>query len=95
MSTSTFFRGRREYYRDGRIEFSIDEGARDHLASRMMAEGIHPAVDAIVARCMSASTWGGYRGYHGDQVSRVYVANGGGDSERARRLLSAVGQGAA
>lgn len=86
--TRTFFQGRREFYR-GPIEFSIDAGARDELASRMMTEGVHPAAEAIARACNAASSWGGYNAVLNDQVARIYGLNAG-SSERGRRLLAAV-----
>ena len=89
--TRTWKDGAREFYREGRIEFAINAGARPELAGRMMADGVHPAAEAIAQRCNDASSWGGYHAYLGDQVARVYAGRTGADTERARRLLSAVG----
>lgn len=88
--TKTYFHGRREYYKvKGGVSFAIEAGARDALASTMMAQGVHPAALQIAASCNAASTWGGYSAFTGDQVARVYGVNAK-SSERGRRLLAAV-----
>ncbi len=90
--TQTHFGGKREFYRmRNGVSFAIEAGARDELASRIMAEGVHPAAAAIEAACNGASSWGGYSTFLGDQVARVYGINAG-SSERGRRLLAAVDQ---
>lgn len=89
MSIQTYFRGRREFYRDPNIEFSVDAGARDALAQQMLDRGVRPAAEALAARCNAASSWGGYRVWHGDTVSQVRGINAG-SGERGRRMLQAV-----
>lgn len=88
--TRTHFGGRPERYRlRGGTSFVIEAGARDELATRMMADGVHPAALEIATICNAASSWGGYEAFLGDQVARVTGINAG-SSERGRRLLSAV-----
>lgn len=96
VMTRTYFGGKREFYKSrhrggSNLSFAIYAGARDELASRMMAEGVHPAAMQIAASCNEASSWGGYTAFTGDQVARVYGVNSG-SSDRGRRLLSAVDQ---
>lgn len=90
MSMGTFFRGRRERYREGNIEFVIEAGARDELASRMMTDGVHPAAEEMARRCNAASSWGGYESWLSERSARIYALAAGQDSDRARRLLAAV-----
>lgn len=90
MSVGTFFRGRRERYREGGIAFYVEAGARDELASRMMTEGVHPATEEIARRCNDASSWGGYEAHLTERSARIYAWAVVADSDRARRLLSAV-----
>lgn len=90
MSVGTFFRGRRERYREGNITFYVEAGARDALASRMMAEGVHPAATEMARRCSDASSWGGYEAHLTERSARIYAWAAGQDTDRARRLLAAV-----
>ena len=83
------FRDSGTYKLGGGATLRMNPGIRDELRQAIYEQGIRPAADAIVARCNSASSWGGYSAWHGDTVSRVTGINAG-SSERGRRLLQAV-----
>lgn len=68
----------------------ITPGARDQIAAPMLAE-IRRHADEIAAAANAASSWGGYQAVHLPSRSRVYGLNGGGDSDRGRRLLQLAG----
>ena len=85
-------KGSYRFGKSGRLQ--LNPGIRDGLRELMHEKGIQPAAERIAQVANQSSSWGFYKALHGEQTSAVVALQAADkDSERGRRLLSALDRG--